>query len=493
MRFKEAGTLYARARSEHDIAALLAHLSGAHLLGIAEDRVAAVEVINSVTDESLPVNTAIMTCASLAAAFVCLKINAYRKFAFIVHQAASRFSENLATSNYSAEVAEVLRSAFQSALALTCTLQMPSVLSTGPRTYIAGHSLKTSTTSRKDRQWLKVRGLLIHLRSMIAMSDDGRLDTRVEQSAKRTSLRYQMSGDTGDFFPDHVREAQLTESPVVTPIATWPALQITLLDKLRHMSENLKLPLHALWYSYASLLTLYGVFDSKSQISAQRTLASRESSLPRQVRVVPCGGLSELGSIEMPWLVPPSLTCVSPGGQEFCIKKLRRLVGSRVWSKRMKKSQKPQDEDYVRYLHFGGLSETPYVPLLLSLTPRPSRRTEGVSLQGQRDDVRTLSRSRITLRPSESEDDDDEETAMSTFLYQPWAADSPTPAASQSPIYWALDELNFVSVRVRNALAIDVRSPQTLFEKHRIARHSISFSACTLLCERMPMHVCNHR
>lgn len=242
-----------------------------------------------------------------------------------------------------------------------------------------------------------------------------------------------------------------------------------MLDRLRKMSDHLGMPLDSVWFAYGSLLTLFSVFDSRSQTAAQRLLATKESAVSRACRLGP----SQRGARPPTWLVPPSLTLVGSSKSDLVPKHLQGRIAFESISRRI---QSGASTDTVCYTQFGGLSQVGYLPWLLNLSPRRSRRVEPEvhdTFRRSRILPRLHSFDRAQLEDALSHVGDKSPDLMDgPFLYEPWTQvlNHSEDAQNSSLIYWAQDDVNTVSVRIRNTFAIDVTAhihinPRTVTDK----------------------------
>eukprot|EP01053_Blabericola_migrator_P007940 Blabericola_migrator_1__7939@NODE_406_length_8824_cov_44_431426_g320_i0_p1_GENE_NODE_406_length_8824_cov_44_431426_g320_i0NODE_406_length_8824_cov_44_431426_g320_i0_p1_ORF_typecomplete_len1456_score267_80TRAPPC9Trs120/PF08626_11/1_1e21Ribosomal_L37ae/PF01780_19/1_3e06DUF2538/PF10804_8/0_12_NODE_406_length_8824_cov_44_431426_g320_i03234369 len=535
-KLKEATTIYARFRgSDAELPSMITNLCAISLLISVDDIGPAIEMLSNLVEECFHNKSPLVTYIVMACASCCWSARSPRRLTLILHQLCLRLADSIGGFE-DAMQSEIWRTIYRSSLLLSPWVHLPPAifLELDPARFMLaqpGTALKDGGLSFAQAALMSVKHILKSASKFVSIS------------GLHTSLSAGMSvtRETQEFLEEHVAAARIyPDTSATLALSHWPALQAAIIDRLRKAADKSDLPLQVLWYAYAALLYLHAAVDTRSQTAAQRTMAAKEMQVTSALRVAPligeevckgvwsepcstpvqndpsinstmsfadrvaqtmsktpkhipsealCGATSKR---TVPWLVPPSLTLVSPASlstQNFTSavrhfgpmnysSTRRRLTALKNWvvppilrATNVRRGGK--DSKCLQFTCVGGLGNGafPYVPLLLGLDPWKSRRLDSVNPAAKFVKLETLPvTSEVFLKPKAAAHQNpsrrrseayksQESIGEKTFLYQPWRSRGSMRKPSVktgSQIYWSQNDIHTVAVCVKNPLSIDI-------------------------------------
>lgn len=232
----------------------------------------------------------------------------------------------------------------------------------------------------------------------------------------------------------NICEDFVTDSMKWYKMVTWTVIQVVLLDRLKKAAEHLKLKRHSLWYSYLGLLT-------SRDIKTQRALINSELSITFLDKVFM---LSQTEYQNLNWLIPPSLTIVNLPGK---------------YAKRYKTHFYENNS----YTTIGGLTagRFPYIPHLLAITPHAFKllhhQLGPFVLSSKSQIIPQVEDETIIRKSPPSRFFTRNDSSINDFIYQPWTkSNANRDSVLDSPIFWAVNDINSVLISVHNPLSMDL-------------------------------------
>eukprot|EP01054_Gregarina_sp_Poly1_P007620 Gregarina_sp_Poly_1__7619@NODE_427_length_8580_cov_90_016211_g348_i0_p1_GENE_NODE_427_length_8580_cov_90_016211_g348_i0NODE_427_length_8580_cov_90_016211_g348_i0_p1_ORF_typecomplete_len1060_score108_91TRAPPC9Trs120/PF08626_11/1_6e20TPR_12/PF13424_6/0_17TPR_12/PF13424_6/8_7e03TPR_MalT/PF17874_1/0_041TPR_MalT/PF17874_1/6_1e03_NODE_427_length_8580_cov_90_016211_g348_i035646743 len=522
-KLKEAATVYSRMRSgEGDLPGMISNLCSIALLISIDELTSAIEILNHLTEDAWHHKSPVITYIIMACAGCCWAARAPRRLASVLHHLCSRLVDTAASYEDSIQQ-EIWRIVYRSSLVLTPWLKLaPSVfLELNPETFLLTQPTPSLCESHSDPQCRNglslVQAALINLKRSLQVAQRFNNFSALQPSL---SPLMPLGNETQAFLEHHYNETSLCSDHQGLAMRNWPALQATVLDRLRKSADRMGLSLHVLWYAYATLLYLHGAVDARSQTSAQRSMAAKEMQITPFARLAPityttehssgdqlASGLTSSASTKhtVPWLIPPGLVIVTPAGLSSqqatvgdwasslgqlnyssvsrrikALKSLPELIAARYpnLSRRTRAKETVSPYCVLQYTCLGGLGNGafPYVPLLLGLEPWTSRKLDLTNpapryAKSPSQHVSSEVLLKLPSSPNPAMGVSPEGTAKidfnrsqesmneKTFLYQPWRNRSSYRRRDDRqpvPVFWAQNDLHTVAVCVKNPLTIDI-------------------------------------